>query len=381
MVSQEEKHIILSRVLNSNTFKKSTTLNVLLKFLGESSINEYDITVFAIGEELFGKKYNPEKSDVNIRVNISHLRKKLALYYKTEGKNDSIIINIEPGQYATSFLRKEKEAIKSTKWKIVSLLTILLTLILLFILQLTQKKDKVWEQMFSNKMETTLYLGDVFGFSGTNAFGNKSWQRDPNINSIEEFHTITKQNTEKYKDLAPEDFTYVVFENSYNIKPFTQYFTQNDYDFTIRPGSDFKTRSLQGKNSIYAGPIHVHKKFHDLFNKFSKNVKIEGTQKSGYLYKNSNDNISININTRSKEGEYAIASAFNGADNTRHYFFFSNHGMGLTAVVEYFTKKESLIKFTEKHIGDSDEFTCLFFVKGTERTSLSLELIHIDHNN
>ena len=56
----------------------------------------------------------------------------------------------------------------------------------------------------------------------------------------------------------------------------------------------------------------------------------------------------ININALAHNEEYAIASAFNGPNNSRHYIFFSNHGMGLTAVVEYFTRQKSLDEFARK---------------------------------
>lgn len=382
MIKLEDKQQALNKVLDSVTFKKSTTINVLLKYLVTATLEGKEISVYSIGEELFGKNYEPEKSDVNIRVNISHLRKRLNKYYENEGQHDAVRIEIEPGQYAVTFTEKIPEQQKRQKknYAIVALAVLVLSVFVIF--KINKPTEGVWRPMFANEYETTLYLGDVFGYSGPNAFGSNGWHRNPGINSVEEFYEQTKKNPDKYKDLTPGRYSYVVFENSYNIKPFTQYFTQNDYDFTIRPGADFKIRSIKGRNSIYAGPVYVHNKFKELFNDFSNNVEIKGQQSGGYIYykKDIDTLISVNINNRNNEGEYAIASAFNGSDGTRHYIFFSNHGMGLTALVEYFTDNESLTAFSDEYLSLSDEFVALFFVKGKDRTSLSIELEHFDDN-
>ncbi|WP_042496406.1 hypothetical protein [Algibacter lectus] len=89
------------------------------------------------------------------------------------------------------------------------------------------------------------------------------------------------------------------------------------------------------------------------------------------------ENKIIKINSRDSEGEYAIASGFNGPNNSRHYIFFSNHGMGLTSVIEYFTDIDSVQEFSDAYLSTSNEFIAIFFVKGKDRTSLSMELVFL----
>ena len=77
MFSEKEKYETLERILKSKTFRKTTTSSVLLKLLVESTIQRRELNAFTIGLELFGEKCDQEKIEVNARVNIYHLRKKL----------------------------------------------------------------------------------------------------------------------------------------------------------------------------------------------------------------------------------------------------------------------------------------------------------------
>ena len=219
MITQREKHEALKRVLESNTFKKSTTLNVLLKMLVEATFNEREISAVTIGMELFGKKYEPEKSDVNVRVNISHLRKRLNKYYLKEGAQNNIQISIEPGQYRATFTKKTRYSAHKVKRNRILIILFAFFTMSLGYFWISQNTEKVWAPIFNNKMETTLYLGDVFGYTGPSVFSEKGWHRDSKINSAKDFYELTKESSEKYNNLEPADYTYVVFENSYNIKP------------------------------------------------------------------------------------------------------------------------------------------------------------------
>lgn len=384
MFDQKTINEALEQVLKSNTFSKATTTCILLKFLVESTLQEKEISAITIGIELFGKKYDPEKSDVNIRVNISHLRKRLKQYYEEEGKNDSVIISIEPGQYKASFTQKESLQKRKREPFIAAGAMLILTFALILFNQYRKPLDRVWKPAIDNKLETTLYLGDVFGYSGPTAFGRKGWHRDSKINSADEFYEMTKTEPEKYADLVPGEFSYVVFENAFNIKPFAQYFTKSDYDFSIRPVADFKIRSIKDRNTIYAGPLFIQSPFNGLFNQLAKKVSLkfepDGYGQYSLLTDEKEGPKLINMNSRSHEGEYALAASFNGPNNTRHSMFFSNHGMGLTAVVEYFTNVDSLHSFSKRYLQENDEFVCLFFVKGKERTSVSMEMVLFDSN-
>ncbi|MGD9931805.1 MAG: helix-turn-helix domain-containing protein, partial [Mangrovibacterium sp.] len=77
----------MDRILGSTAFSKSTVNRELLKYLVQASMNGENPKEFQIAADVFGKKMNSGK-EVNIRVYIHNLRKKLEEYYQTEGKED-----------------------------------------------------------------------------------------------------------------------------------------------------------------------------------------------------------------------------------------------------------------------------------------------------
>ncbi|WP_075589838.1 hypothetical protein [Labilibacter marinus] len=381
MVSQQEKYETLECILKSKIFTKATTTKVLLKYIVECTIQNKEISATTIGLEIFGNRYNPEKNDVNIRVNISHLRKRLIQYYQDEGINDSIILSIEPGQYRVSFTKKSKAKPKR-KRNVFILGFSVIAIIIAFIFFFSKSNEKVWQQTLRNGHETTLYLGDVFGYDGPTAFGNNGWHRDFSINSPKEFYERTNNNPAKYNAYKPGRFTFVNFENSYIIKPISQYLALYKYDFSIRPTSDFNIRAVKVENTIYAGAYFTQHAFIDLFNELAINIKLKLDGKLNVPDKLLHilNNKTYHLNAKSVNEELALVGVFNGPNNTRHKMFFSNHGIGLVALVEYFTNTDSLVAFSDKYIEESNEFIALYNVKGKDRTNISMELIFIDNN-
>ena len=108
MISTDEKLEVLNILLKSKAFSKSTTSNILLKYLIESSIKNKNLNDTDISIELFGSQYEHEKSEATVRVNVYHLRNKLKKYFNNEGINDAITIEIKTGQYGVSFYRREQ---------------------------------------------------------------------------------------------------------------------------------------------------------------------------------------------------------------------------------------------------------------------------------
>lgn len=101
-VSHEETtYAQVERVLNSTTFRNSEVLRRLLRFLAEKSIageadqlKEYTIGI-ALGKP---ESYDPRQDSV-VRIQVGRLRQKLADYYKDEGKNDAIVLDLPKGHF------------------------------------------------------------------------------------------------------------------------------------------------------------------------------------------------------------------------------------------------------------------------------------------
>lgn len=96
----------VQRILASNTFKISATLQQLLQFLAERSLHDCatDLKEYTIGVEALGRKqdFDP-KADSIVRVQMYRLRQKLGEYYDCEGREDAVWIELPNRHYALHF--------------------------------------------------------------------------------------------------------------------------------------------------------------------------------------------------------------------------------------------------------------------------------------
>ena len=92
----------VQRILNSDTLRNAQVLRQLLRFLAEKSIagDTDNLKEYTIGLDALGKpaSYDP-KHDSVVRIQIGRLRYKLLEYYRTEGKNDPIVIDLPKGHF------------------------------------------------------------------------------------------------------------------------------------------------------------------------------------------------------------------------------------------------------------------------------------------
>lgn len=95
-----------SRILGSETFRASDALRRLLKFLVNKTLSgeaEY-LKEYTIGLDVLGKpaSYDPGK-DAVVRLQASRLRQKLNEYYRGEGINDAVVIELPKGGFRVTW--------------------------------------------------------------------------------------------------------------------------------------------------------------------------------------------------------------------------------------------------------------------------------------
>ncbi|MBV9508544.1 MAG: hypothetical protein JO323_26450 [Acidobacteriia bacterium] len=92
----------IERILESNTFRNSEALRRLLRFLAEKRLSgEADqLKEYSVGIDALGKppSYDP-RQDSTVRIQVGRLRNKLAEYYRTEGKQDPLIVDLPKGHF------------------------------------------------------------------------------------------------------------------------------------------------------------------------------------------------------------------------------------------------------------------------------------------
>src|SRR4029077_5940513 len=96
VVREELTQAQIDRLLHSDTFRNSDVLRRLLRFLADKTIaGEADqLKEYIIGIDALGKppSYDPRQDSV-VRIQVGRLRQKLAEYYRTEGKDDTLVVD------------------------------------------------------------------------------------------------------------------------------------------------------------------------------------------------------------------------------------------------------------------------------------------------
>lgn len=96
----------LQRILESRTFRSSAIYRDLLAYLAKKSLagETDDLKEYTVGVDALGKppSYDP-RQDSSVRMCGGRLRQKLADYYRLEGANDPILIDLPKGGFRLTF--------------------------------------------------------------------------------------------------------------------------------------------------------------------------------------------------------------------------------------------------------------------------------------
>jgi hypothetical protein len=96
----------IQRIVQSKTFKSSEVHRNLLSYLAEKSLlgEGHTLKEYTVGLDVFGKpaSYDPRQESV-VRMHVGRLRQKLVEYYRTEGKDDPVIVDLPKGAFTLTF--------------------------------------------------------------------------------------------------------------------------------------------------------------------------------------------------------------------------------------------------------------------------------------
>ena len=105
-VEQEASQAQIQRILQSKTFRTSEVHKSLLAYLAEKSLaGEADgLKEYTVGLDVFAKpaSYDP-RQESTVRMHVGRLRQKLAEYYRTEGVEDAVIVDLPKGGFRVTF--------------------------------------------------------------------------------------------------------------------------------------------------------------------------------------------------------------------------------------------------------------------------------------
>ncbi|BDD11458.1 hypothetical protein FUAX_38900 (plasmid) [Fulvitalea axinellae] len=369
---------IVSQITNSETFARSNTNITLLRFLIESSLAERELKEITIGQELFGKKYDPVKNDNKVRVYVHNLRKKLDQYYKAEGAQDSIRLNIPKGRYIVEF--REITPTKQTRSERKTFLLVLIPGILLttfFIYKSSINKISFWDSHFSNGKPTALLIGDHFTISGPLATGGNGIIRDYQINTQSDFNRFLNRKPEFAGKVSPNSIPYVTKMGIHSVFQLSNWFAKNDVPLSVSILSEWDKKKLNTENVIYVGQSKNMGILRNVFLSTNPTIKTLG----GKITRNEPETNQEHIYQSHPFGnsvDFTIVSSVKGKNNNRLTFFISENDIGAINLVRYFTNPDSVISFYDRQELHNQDFTAVFKVEGWERTGFKRKLVSID---
>jgi len=107
--SVEERRQLIERVASSAHFRRSVRLRDFLLYVGGQSLKEgrAEIHEQEIGAKVFDRapSYDPSQDNI-VRVNATELRKRIDLYFATDGAHESLVLKIPRGGYKPVFHRR-----------------------------------------------------------------------------------------------------------------------------------------------------------------------------------------------------------------------------------------------------------------------------------
>lgn len=104
--SADERELLVQRIVTSPHFAKASQLREILVFVTRRLLHEQvaNIREQEIACKVLGRRedFNPAEDNI-VRVQVSHLRKKLEQYYAAEGGNEQLTVTIPKGTYIPCF--------------------------------------------------------------------------------------------------------------------------------------------------------------------------------------------------------------------------------------------------------------------------------------
>ena len=109
MVERAEAETEIRRILESKTFRTSEVQRNLLNYLAEKSLSgEADsLKEYTVGLDVFAKptSYDPRQESM-VRMHMARLRQRLGEYYRTDGLEDPVIVDLPKGGFKVTFEMK-----------------------------------------------------------------------------------------------------------------------------------------------------------------------------------------------------------------------------------------------------------------------------------
>jgi hypothetical protein len=406
MRKSNNKEQILARVLKSTIFHKHQLDKDLLSYMVLATEQEKDLNESLIAFEVFGRKDNFDASaDPIVRVHMHGLRKKLAAYYMSEGKKDTIQLRIPKGQYAVEFakLNPLKESFKLIP-KPLYLILVLLIISMTFLLykNLGHSKlvansqntklpnSKVWSEFLQSGTESYFVFGNMFAADEDTEHKNIAehiMNAETNINPNLSKYPKQKKREDILQTLDIMQFEYPSF-CVFDLLPIF-------YCSEIQPRplliEDLTWCKIKDNAIIFLGDFRSLGMMNNFLSQTRYAYHLLPNNQIIYLNENSDTLKTYEPNIVPKaQGDkvnyiikdYVVVAKISGPTKFPIFIFSSFYGIGIKEAVRYMTSPLSSSqlesKFAEKYGEMPSYFNVLLRVDGVNRTGLEVELLQFD---
>lgn len=404
MITPQLKKEIIQEILQSDEFCLSEKCQKIFNYLLDASIKGESIKESSIAIHLFGKDATHDPStDSTIRAYISNLRKKLAHYYLTVGKENPYHVEIPKGHYDLIFHEyKSKQSSKFNlkKYRILQFLMLGVILILCTVivyllsnrpasyLAFKQLNDHpIWEDFLKPGKPILIVVGDYFVFRmQLDNEGTRSYIRDIRINSGNDLNDYLKNKPDHKAKITNTNLTFMNKYGPWSVFSILPIFSIKK-EISLKLSSELNIEDLKRNNIIYVGSFKslgvltpIAQKLHISYNQDHHEYQIKPFQLT-YFGPDSTVRTTYasigNVDTKDMI-DHAIVAKVPGYNDKTYLFFISLHEIGNIAAVKYFTDVIKLDDFESNFNTkeDSKFFESIFRVQGIERTDLRIELLH-----
>ena len=106
-LQEDVRWLLVQRILKSETFHRAEQLRKILSYVSreiilhpDHTVREYEVAFNALGRR---KDFDATQDNI-VRVQFTHLRRKLETYFVTEGKSEPLLVVIPKGSYTPLFI-------------------------------------------------------------------------------------------------------------------------------------------------------------------------------------------------------------------------------------------------------------------------------------
>jgi hypothetical protein len=391
---------ILTKIYGSDHFSAELDRK-LLSYLIEAHLSGKTPKEIDIAKDLFHKDgdFNPIDSSI-VRTHIYSLRKKLDIYYLSEGANDKIRIQLQKGHYKIEFLTtSEPKNPKRIKWNQYFTFALIVILILSFFsfhfwqksnswekqiknLSLEQENNPVWADFLSSELPTLLVIGDYYVYQRPHKLtSSEQFIRDVEINSKDDFEKYLRRNPEAKGQYIQTPLTYLGMEVPYVVSRLTKVFSGDENRLKIKLASDLVWQDVQKNNIIYIGSeksLRIMSSFLEQL-RFKINLfphKIFYTPN----YKDTVETITLESYYRyGFHDDFPIVAKFPTTDKNIVMLMVSFSSFGRVEAIKELTTPAFPKILQNKHFIQNEVpyyFEILFKVHGIERSGFDTEVLH-----